>query len=456
MALQQTVEQNNDDFQHHCLPLLRESLSDVDQQWWLNLFYHIEHDVLPALHQVPLRSHLNLLAQVGRVKSRLWGIASGQNADTRRRQASITQFQLSMSTAISGDEVIDCIETLTSTLELHRCYTVVFAAPEFHMPEWSTLLCHYREQHFERRQQLRFATLNVLPTPHRDELRQGRFVLTPISASGSLFGYLLTDADYSITSQLEAIAYTLGTTLGKIDLMERLASKTRELEQVNQNLLKLAGTDKVTQLPNRHQFGLDLQALISEMRVSPESSAAIEERALLFIDLDGFKQVNDTLGHEAGDHLLQALSRRMEHHISGRDQTEGKVYRLGGDEFTVLLQSIDNVSSLAQELLHLIAEPVAIADGSAQVSASIGISAHGDQAPLVAIPTTDAWLQEADRAMYTAKRSGKNRFAFAAHGDDSTTLKTPCTETMIQTAGSANDEVEQPHREQLPPSDFAA
>ena len=127
---------------------------------------------------------------------------------------------------------------------------------------------------------------------------------------------------------------------------------------------------------------------------------------LLFIDLDGFKEVNDTLGHELGDQLLLVVSQRFIGCLRGSDT----VSRLGGDEFTVILRAIPTIevaARIAQKILSSINELIILEGHIVQVSASIGISIY----PLNS-EDSQTLIQQADAAMYRAKQSGKNCYFF--------------------------------------------
>ncbi|MBA3058583.1 MAG: PAS domain S-box protein [Gammaproteobacteria bacterium] len=157
--------------------------------------------------------------------------------------------------------------------------------------------------------------------------------------------------------------------------------------------------DALTGLPNRRAL---FERLPQAMGRSNRSRTGF---ALLFIDLDGFKAVNDTWGHEAGDSLLQEMARRLSADLRETDAAA----RLGGDEFTVVLENLvalrDDAVAVAQKLLLSIAMPVQIGAASVQVSASIGIALY----PTGADMSPDQLINVADTAMYEAKRAGKSR-----------------------------------------------
>lgn len=132
---------------------------------------------------------------------------------------------------------------------------------------------------------------------------------------------------------------------------------------------------------------------------------------MLFIDLDGFKAVNDSQGHEAGDALLREIAARLRAGVRKTDS----VYRLAGDEFTVLLEDMadtfDDAHTVAEKLISSIAEPVLLPGRAVRVRASIGIaldSGKAERAP-------DELLKEADHFMYQAKKAGRGRVCSARH-----------------------------------------
>jgi diguanylate cyclase (GGDEF)-like protein/PAS domain S-box-containing protein len=166
----------------------------------------------------------------------------------------------------------------------------------------------------------------------------------------------------------------------------------------HQQLRRLARFDSLTGLPNRDAFRAQLAETLAG---APPS----RETALIFLDIDNFKQVNDSLGHDAGDELLRLVADRVRGCVRGSD----RVFRLSGDEFTVILSSlsIESVAGVAQRILETIAEPVVIASHELFPSASLGI-ARSSQVH----PDGRELLKAADMAMYAAKRDGRNTYRF--------------------------------------------
>jgi len=167
-----------------------------------------------------------------------------------------------------------------------------------------------------------------------------------------------------------------------------------------QRIQHLATHDSLTNLPNRAMFN---ELLDIAVQTAHRHAAGL---SVLFIDLDGFKVINDSLGHEAGDQLLRRVGDRLKQLLRGSDV----VARFGGDEFVVLLQEIADVkpiANVARKILSTIAEPVDLMGHTHQVTASIGISFY---------PTDGSdgstLLKHADAAMYVVKDQGKNGFLF--------------------------------------------
>lgn len=154
---------------------------------------------------------------------------------------------------------------------------------------------------------------------------------------------------------------------------------------------KKANFDNLTKLPNRHLFQDRLE---HEVQHAKRTKSSI---ALLFIDLDRFKEINDSLGHGAGDQLLEEVA----HRICSCTRAEDTVARIGGDEFTVILTKIEHAKDaqhIAQKIVELLAEPFTLNREEVHISASIGIALH----PRDAV-TPEDMIRSADQAMYVAK-----------------------------------------------------
>jgi diguanylate cyclase (GGDEF)-like protein len=168
-------------------------------------------------------------------------------------------------------------------------------------------------------------------------------------------------------------------------------------KETEERLHYLATHDLLTNLPNRTLFIDRLQDAIwnaeqKEMMV-----------AILFMDLDGFKAINDMYGHAFGDEYLSILAKRLKNILAESDT----IARLGGDEFAILLRDInaqEDTVCVAERILKMLSKPIVIKGQELQTSASIGISIYPDHS------TEHDLLTSADLAMYKAKSNGKNRY----------------------------------------------
>ena len=177
----------------------------------------------------------------------------------------------------------------------------------------------------------------------------------------------------------------------------RILRSNKELIDALGTIQDMATHDSLTGLKNRASISDALEHAVSKGRRTGDS------HAVLFIDLDGFKPVNDTLGHAAGDHLLREIARRLRSRVRESDL----VARLGGDEFVVMVDPVSDrqgLHALAAKILGVIGEPIRLHGNSVEVTASIGIAVFpddGNEAPTL--------LANADLAMYHAKELGRNR-----------------------------------------------
>ena len=197
-----------------------------------------------------------------------------------------------------------------------------------------------------------------------------------------------------------------GLLIGMIILPLFYASMLHELEEMNHKLesqveetVFSATHDSLTGLPNRYLF---MDRFHQSVGLATRHSLNI---AVLFIDIDRFKQVNDTLGHSAGDDLLCQIGSRIKQCLRSADT----VARLGGDEFTVLLTNLNakkDVIRAAERLLEIFIEPFAIAGKTLNVTGSVGYSLFPEHGS-----TIDTLLDNADKAMYKAKGQGGNKSA---------------------------------------------
>ena len=202
----------------------------------------------------------------------------------------------------------------------------------------------------------------------------------------------------SVTYEYLLVPVTNGG--GAVEAVAGIARDVTDRKAAEEKYKHGAQYDDLTGLANRHLFR---DRLHHEIKRAERTHLPL---AVLFVDLDGFKQVNDLLGHEAGDELLRQAAERMQVCVRGSDT----VARLGGDEFAVVLADVKHmphVNILAQHLLDTLARGFSIGARSVVISASVGIALYPDDASAAA-----ELLRHADQAMYAAKQNGRNRYCF--------------------------------------------
>jgi diguanylate cyclase (GGDEF)-like protein/PAS domain S-box-containing protein len=189
---------------------------------------------------------------------------------------------------------------------------------------------------------------------------------------------------------------------GQIKAYQAIGEDVTQLKRSEEQLKHLAHHDPLTDLPNRLLLNAQLEHMIQR------DSAKHQKFAVIFIDLDRFKQINDSLGHERGDLLLQQLSQR----ITALLRPEDIVARISGDEFIVLLdniQSSEDVIETVTQLVDLFKHPFFLGNQETDMTASLGISLFPNDGNTAAI-----LLRNADAAMYQAKEKGRNTYCFYA------------------------------------------
>jgi diguanylate cyclase (GGDEF)-like protein len=206
------------------------------------------------------------------------------------------------------------------------------------------------------------------------------------------------------SAEIDALAESFNTMADHIaraeaELRAHQAELERHVAERTRQLHHLAHHDPLTQLPNRRHLSARLASALSR------AAASGQRLALLFVDVDNFKSINDTLGHNFGDRVLQGIAKRLQ--VAAGANT--LLARLGGDEFTVLcedVKSVEEVASRATAIVTTLQHPLTIDGRALSTSASVGASLYPDHAE-----DAEGLLRAADVALFRAKELGRNRFA---------------------------------------------
>ena len=239
-------------------------------------------------------------------------------------------------------------------------------------------------------------------TPYEEMLYQkgGRSLLVlPVIAKNKVIGTL------NISSKIPDFFST--------EIVEKLSNFTNQIAlaldriAAYESLQNSAYHDFLTGLPNYRMFKIRVSELIEKTNNQEHSLAAV-----MFIDLDRFKMVNDTFGHATGDLLLKHIGQLLSSCLTNQDI----VSRFGGDEFSIFLPNIKNqeeAAEVSKKILKTLEKPLFIKGYEISISASIGIALYPENGL-----DADSLLKHADRAMYRVKKSGKKNFAFYASNKD--------------------------------------
>lgn len=263
-----------------------------------------------------------------------------------------------------------------------------------------------------------------------EDIREGRH-------SGAI-GHRVVDASGNVRyvrQQVEAVLNDVGRPNHLYGTLQDIT----ELHQAQEQVRQLAFIDSLTHLPNRELFK---DRLDTALKLAKRHGRQL---ALLFLDLDNFKRINDTLGHGVGDLLLQATAERLKMSVrasdsvgwSAVDEQDESIARLGGDEFTVLLPEIhrsEQAALVAERILTGLERPFLLRDHETFITPSIGIAVFPQDGE-----DAETLLKNADMAMYCAKRQGRNLYRFYDASLNEAALKRLTMETQLRKAIERNE-----------------
>ena len=242
-----------------------------------------------------------------------------------------------------------------------------------------------------------------------EPLASGGFVSTYVDVTeATRVQEALQEKEQELTRHLEDIelerAMVEQQAVQVVDMAEELAATNKEIEASRKQSDFQAKHDELTGLPNRRYFAEQLE---QSLLVAGQAGTA---KAMLFVDLDNFKPVNDILGHDEGDALLKKVALRLTSSLRDSDF----VARLGGDEFAIIASmksgnGTGGIRIVAERILEALNITIEHAEPPISIAASIGVALYPDDAA-----SNDDLLRQADKAMYEAKATGRNRIVFAS------------------------------------------
>lgn len=381
---------------------LKSTISEASLQWWSHTTHTIEQACQTFLQSDATQANaLAVMFSVAGIRERIWSTRVDNSYSETRRLKDNAKAQRDLSSSTRTQDVLQNLVQWLKAINARSCYFVQYESAGVTPHERAELLLCWKNSTGERVPRLDFASAAVLPEPYRSQESSDFLIQYPVYAGGKVFGYLLIDPTGLNLKGVDAIANSVGHALRNRSLLREVAAQRDALSRTNEKLERLANMDALTGLPNR----LHAQTWMKNRFDKAKKSS--ERLAVLFLDLDGFKAVNDTFGHAAGDQLLCEVSKRLLAVLKKQHAKPSYLARLAGDEFIVVLDlAADEAIPMAvMEAIRQTLSDAFYFDGErATVSVSVGASIfpdHGEDSERV--------LRLADAAMYQAKDSGKNK-----------------------------------------------
>lgn len=232
----------------------------------------------------------------------------------------------------------------------------------------------------------------------REQIGQAAGLLTMVRGDGSQFTAEISSSIYGDSEGRQYSSMIVRDMTERLRSQAELEAANAQMRRINEQLAEVAHFDMLTHLPNRVLLADRLQQAMAHC-VRRQKSLAVA-----FLDLDGFKDINDRYGHAAGDEFLVAIAKRLRLALRDGDT----LARIGGDEFVAVMSDLStehDCEPLLLRLLQVAAEPLQVGGNSLQVSASIGVTIYPQDGS-----SSEQLIRHADQAMYLAKQAGKNRF----------------------------------------------
>jgi len=380
--------------------LLREHPVNIDTLEWWQFTYRVltlAVDKFPSdlVHVDALIHHVNTISHIG---SALWSVRTRVEFDHETSRQTLDSLLLNLASTSNEAEIFDVLERGFGEMKIN--YAWIRLSEEVAETQSDSGLVFavidgVRHDTQDIEGQIKISPENII-----GQYPETVFVHYPLHVGSDKLGHLIIDQSDLVLLKLEAITAGISQALRHSWQITDLEVKARGLREINESLSTLARFDSLTNLPNRKQFH---EFLEQSFELASENGYEV---GLLFFDLDGFKRINDTLGHSAGDHLLRIVAKR----VSGILRAGDRLCRLGGDEFTVIISDSANeglFERIADRILEAVSKPCTLGNQVVNVSASIGVASYPSHGR-----DTETLIRNADTAMYHAKSNGKNCVAW--------------------------------------------
>jgi len=364
----------------------------------------ISSSLPPPLHDLAECCRAVLSGQPSAVSLRQWPLGNGRAAVVQLQASAVKAYPNAARASLVLVQVEDISDRLAAEESMRLAAKVFHSAAEgIFLTDPNGVIVDVNEALTRITGFGRAELLGQNPRVFKSGFHSAEFyqeIWAALDDDGVWSGEIVNRAsDGSLQDLLETIS-VVRDDQGVITHYVAMLSDIRQLKKQQRQLERMALYDALTGLPNRVLLA---ERMAQSMARARRGAGAI---AICYLDLDGFKQINDLHGHSAGDSLLQTVGQRMQAVLPPSDV----VARLGGDEFVIVLHGIQagpEEYELVQRLLDALVEPIVWNDLILQISASVGIAYFGDH---LATLQADELLKLADQAMYEAKRHGKNRY----------------------------------------------
>lgn len=392
-----------------CQPLLacieqlsKMRLDSVQTHWVRDLCQQIDNLATDYLAAEDRSDDVHVIRGVmAPLREALWTEALSREFEGHRLAEARSSLQVQLGACVRTEDMLSVLDDWLVNVSPERFYLVQYEQPAKTIPESARLLRVAHDGIVLPVSGVAFDTAQLLPTEQLQESWHTPLVFYPVFSGDYHHGYVLINAQGLEQRFIDDVLKSLGNAMQSQHLIHSLQSKAHILKATNDDLSQLALSDPVTGLANRRCYDLELR------KTHERCSAELNDFSVVFLDLDGFKLINDTLGHESGDQLLLQVATRLEQTVHMLFGERALIARHAGDEFTLLAEHRDEMELrvLCATLLDVLRQPFELGSSRVSVTASLGYAIWPDDAT-----DTSLLLRSADAAMYEAKMAGKNRF----------------------------------------------